>query len=112
MELSRPGVRLRLIGLALALCTVAGVGAACAPATVTPAATAAATTAPTQTTAPAASATQPTAAQPVEAAVISDKEYSQDPAPSAAVSPASSKVRHFMGDANAPVVIVEISDFQ
>ena len=105
MHLIRPGVRLRLIGLGLALCAVAWAGAACAPTTVVPAATTAPTVAATLTSAPAAASAD-------MAAIGSDKAYSQDPAPSVAVSPAAEKVRHFMGDPNATVVLVEISDFQ
>lgn len=101
MHLFRPGIRLRLIGLGLALCTVAWASAACAPTANTPPAT----TAPTQVSTPTADLTANTA-------VGSDKAYSQDPGASTAVSPAAGKARHFMGDPKAPVVLVEISDFQ
>ena len=105
MNQLRSRVRLRHLALGLALCAVAWAGAACAPTTVTPAATTAPTVAATLTSAPAAAAAD-------MAAIGSDKAYSQDPAPSIAVSPAAGKVRHFMGDPNASVVLVEISDFQ
>jgi hypothetical protein len=37
---------------------------------------------------------------------------SQEPGPSANLNPAAKFTTHFKGDPNAPVVIIEISDFQ
>jgi len=72
--------------------------------------------APTQAAAPqtvAPTATQPAANAPAAGAAIgSDKQWSQDPAPSLSKSPAAAKVRHYQGDPNAPVVLIEVSDFQ
>jgi|WetSurMetagenome_2_1015567.scaffolds.fasta_scaffold45970_4 hypothetical protein len=107
---SRAG--LRLLALALALCAAALVIAACAPAAPTVAPTASVASAPTQAAAP--QATQPAATTPTAAvgAVGADKQWSQDPAPSLSKSPAAANTRHFQGDPNAPVVLIEASDFQ
>jgi hypothetical protein len=107
---SRAG--LRLLALVLALLAAALVIAACAPAAPSVAPTASVANAPTQ--AVAAQATQPAATPPTAAAVAvgSDTQWSQDPAPSLAKSPAAANTRHFQGDPNAPVVLIETSDFQ
>jgi len=106
-------LKVLLIGavLALALVVSAACGAQPAPAAPTQAPT------PTQATAPQAvapQATQPAANPPTAAAsaVGSDKQWSQDPASTVAKSPAATTARHYQGDPNAPVVLVEISDFQ
>jgi hypothetical protein len=107
---SRAG--LRLMALVLALLAAALVVAACAPATPSVAPTASAVSAPTQAAAP--QATQPAAAPLTAAAVAvgSDKQWSQDPAPSLSKNPAAANTRHYQGDPNAPVVLIEASDFQ
>jgi protein-disulfide isomerase len=99
--------RLLLVAAALVLALV--VGAACgskpAPAAPTQAPVSAQATAP-QAVAP--QATQP-AANPPTASVQQD---SQDAGPSLAKNPAAANTRHYQGDPNAPVVLIEISDFQ
>jgi hypothetical protein len=119
-SMNRPRSRagLRLLALALALCAAVLVIVACAPAVPSVAPAASVASAPTQvsasTEAPAVQATQP-AANPSSAAasaVGSDKQWSQDPAPSLTKNPAAANTRHYQGDPNAPVVIIEASDFQ
>jgi hypothetical protein len=112
MKTYRSDNRARLVGLPLLLLIMALVGAACAPTAPAPALPPASPSAPTA--APAAPATQPAASpsSTVTSAVGSDKQWSQDPAPSVAKNPAAANTRHYQGDPNAPVVIIEASDFQ
>jgi len=96
----RPRVRPRLIGLALALIAVAWIGAACAPATpALPAATSAPTAAvaspSTPTSAPVANPPATSAANLVDVPVGVDADGN-----------------FYRGDPNAPVKLVEFSDFQ
>jgi len=118
MNQPRSRAGLRLLALALALLAAVLVVAACAPAVPAVAPTASVASAPTQvsapTAAPAAQATQPAAnpSSAVTSAVGSDKQWSQDPAPSVAKNPAAANTRHYQGDPNAPVVMIEASDFQ
>ncbi len=98
MHLPRLRAQAGLLGLALL--TVTLIGAACAPAAPSPGGT------PTQPVTPA-------AVGPVRTgAGTSAPQVSQDPGPSAAKSPAAAKTHHYKGDPNAPIVVIEISDFQ
>jgi protein-disulfide isomerase len=109
MLIHRPGVRLRSLGLGLTLLVLMAIGAACAapqPSSSPSAPTQAG--APTQAAAP--QATQPAVVSPTGAAPA--QQDSQDPGPSLTKSPAAANTRHFQGDPNAPVVVIEVSDFQ
>jgi hypothetical protein len=111
-------LRLILVGAVLVLAAVVSAACGAKPAPVAPTQA----PAPTQATVPQAvtpQAVAPQATQPAAnpsttaaAAVGSDKQWSQDPAPSLSKNPAVANTRHFQGDPNAPVVLVEISDFQ
>ncbi len=106
----RSPLRLLLVGAVLVLAAVVSAACGAKPAPVTPTQA----PVPTQAVAPQAVAPQATqpAANPPTAAVGADKQWSQDPAPSLSKNPAVANTRHFQGDPNAPVVLVEISDFQ
>ena len=65
--------------------------------------------APAQATA-APQATQPAASQPAVAAPAAQD--SQEPGASLAINPAAADTRHFKGNPNASIVLIEISDFQ
>jgi hypothetical protein len=101
-------LKLVVIGAVLALALVVSAACGSQPAPAAP------TQAPAQATAPQAVAPQATqpAANPSTAAVGSDKQWSQDAGPSLSKSPAAANTRHFQGDPNAPVVMIEASDFQ
>jgi hypothetical protein len=101
----RSHLKLLVIGLLLVL--VVAVGAACGS-KATPAAP---TQAPAPTQAAAPQATQPAAGQPTVAPAPVQQE-SQDAGPSLSKNPAAAIARHYQGDPNAPVVLIEISDFQ
>jgi hypothetical protein len=107
MNQLRSRTRLRLFASALVLLIVALVGAACGS-KATPAAP---TQAPAPTQAAAPQATQPAAGQPTVAPAPVQQE-SQDAGPSLSKNPAAAIARHYQGDPNAPVVLIEISDFQ
>jgi|GEM_PF-1818764 len=96
----RPFSRSLVLGglLMLALMVCAACAPASAPATQTP------TTAPP--------ATQPAASQPTVGATSPQQQSSQDPGPSISKSPAAAETRHWKGNPDAPVVLIEISDFQ
>ena len=100
---SLPRAWLRLIGLVLALLVTALIGAACAPATLP---------APTATSAPTLVIAQPPATTRPAATLAPISQTSQEAGPSLAKSPAAAKTHHYQGDPNAPVVLIEISDFQ
>jgi protein-disulfide isomerase len=108
MKTHHPGNRLRLLGLSLLLLVVAMGGAACAPAAPAKAVPSVSPGAPTQAAVP--QATQPAAVSPTGSAPA--QQDSQDPAPSLSKSPAAANTRHYQGDPNAPVVMIEASDFQ
>ena len=111
MKRLRSDVRFRLVILGLALLTVALVGAACAPST----APAPAASAPTQAAAPPpATATQalPTATtDPVAGPIAPGPAAQQVPLTNLPVG-VDADGNFYRGDANAPVKLVEFSDFQ
>ena len=104
--------RARLTSLAAALLVIAVMVTACgAPSA--PAGTPQPATAP----APGAQATSPAATQPAPgsgptAPLATADPGSQEPGASANLNPAARFTTHYKGDPNAPVVIIEVSDFQ
>lgn len=100
-----PPIRPGLAALGLALLLVGALAAACAPT-------------PSETPAPAAATAAPS--EPAAAATASQNGGSradiafgsQDAGPSLAKNPAAASTRHYKGNPDAPVVVIEISDFQ
>lgn len=100
-------VRPRLAALGLVTLLIGLLAAACAPAP-----TPANAPAPAVSTSAAPARTTPAAPGQVVGTQADTALGAQDAGPSLAKSPAAASTRHFKGNPDAPVVVIEISDFQ
>lgn len=94
--------RTRLAPLSLLVLMIGALVAGCVPSTPVP---------PLSTSTPAEVATQPPATE-VTASQSDAALGSQEAGASVAKNPLAASTRHYKGDPNAPIVVIEISDFQ